>query len=98
MENPFYVPELRSLTGLDEPVQQFVLSQPVTERFLAFLHDFYAFTIPAYQAEGKARLTTAIGCTGGIHRSVAIAERVASDLRSQSLGPVRVWHRELERR
>ncbi len=98
MENPFYVPELRSLTGLDEPVQQFVLTQPVTERFLAFLRDFYSFTIPAYQAEGKARLTTAIGCTGGIHRSVAIAERVATDLRSTGLGPVRVWHRELERR
>jgi UPF0042 nucleotide-binding protein len=98
MENPFYVPELRSLTGLDEPVQQFVLTQPVTERFLSFLHDFYAFTIPAYQAEGKTRITTAIGCTGGIHRSVAIAEQVAADLRAQGLGPVRVWHRELERR
>jgi len=98
MENPFYVPELRSLTGLDEPVQKFVLAQPVTERFLSFLHDFYAFTVPAYQAEGKTRVTTAIGCTGGIHRSVAISEQVAADLRAQGLGPVRVWHRELERR
>jgi RNase adapter protein RapZ len=98
MENPFYVPELRSLTGLDDPVQQFVLAQPVTERFLSFLHDFFAFTVPAYQAEGKTRVTTAIGCTGGIHRSVAISERVAADLRAQDLGPVRVWHRELERR
>ena len=98
MENPFYVPELKRLTGLDEPVRKFVLSQPVTERFLSFLHDFYAFAIPAYQAEGKTRVTTAIGCTGGIHRSVAIAERVAADLRAQDLGPVRVWHRELERR
>ena len=98
MENPFYVPELRSLTGLDEAVQRFVLAQPVTERFLSFLHDFYAFTVPAYQAEGKTRVTTAIGCTGGIHRSVAIAERVAADLRAQGLGPVRIWHRELERR
>ena len=98
MENPFYVPELKSLTGLDEPVRKFVLSQPVTERFLSFLHDFYAFAIPAYQAEGKTRVTTAIGCTGGVHRSVAIAERVAADLRAQALGPVRVWHRELERR
>ena len=98
MENPFYVPELRSLTGLDEPVQKFVLAQPVTERFLSFLHDFYAFTVPAYQAEGKTRVTTAIGCTGGIHRSVAISEQVAADLRAQGLGPVRIWHRELERR
>jgi UPF0042 nucleotide-binding protein len=98
MENPFYVPDLRALTGLDEPVREFVLAQPVTERFLSFLHDFYAFAIPAYQAEGKTRVTTAIGCTGGVHRSVAIAEQIATDLRAQGLGPVRVWHRELERR
>jgi UPF0042 nucleotide-binding protein len=97
MENPFYRPELRSLNGRDEPVREFVLGQPVTERFLSFLHDFYAFAVPAYQAEGKSRVTTAIGCTGGVHRSVAIAEAVAQDLRAQGLGPVRVWHRELER-
>ncbi|MFN8518919.1 MAG: RNase adapter RapZ [Chloroflexota bacterium] len=97
MENPFYRPELRSLNGRDEPVREFVLRQPVTERFLSFLHDFYAFAVPAYQAEGKSRVTTAIGCTGGVHRSVAIAEAVAQDLRAQGLGQVRVWHRELER-
>ena len=97
MENPFYIPELRSLDGRDEPVKEFVLHQPVTERFLSFLHDFYAFAVPAYQGEGKSRVTTAIGCTGGVHRSVAIAEALAEDLRTQALGPVRVWHRELER-
>jgi UPF0042 nucleotide-binding protein len=97
MENPFYVPELRPLTGRDGPVREFVMRQPVTERFLSFLHDFYAFAVPAYQAEGKSRVTTAIGCTGGVHRSVAIAEALAEDLRAQGLGPVRVWHRELER-
>jgi UPF0042 nucleotide-binding protein len=97
MENPFYRPELRNLNGRDEPVREFVLHQPVTERFLSFLHDFYAFAVPAYQAEGKSRVTTAIGCTGGVHRSVAIAEALADDLRAQGLGPVRVWHRELER-
>jgi len=97
MENPFYQPELRSLNGRDAPVREFVLRQPVTERFLAFLHDFYAFAVPAYQTEGKSRVTTAIGCTGGVHRSVAIAEALAEDLRAQALGPVRVWHRELER-
>jgi UPF0042 nucleotide-binding protein len=97
MENPFYKPELRTLDGRDEPVREFVLQQPVTERFLSFLHDFYAFAVPAYQSEGKSRVTTAIGCTGGVHRSVAIAEALADDLRAQGLGPVRVWHRELER-
>lgn len=95
MENPFYRPELRELSGLTEPVREFVLSQPVTERFLAFLHDFFAFTVPAYQSEGKTRLTVAIGCTGGFHRSIAIAEALAEDLRRQDLGPVNVWHREL---
>lgn len=97
MENPFYVPELRSLDGRDEPVREFVLGQPVTERFLGFLHDFFEFAIPAYQGEGKSRVTIAIGCTGGVHRSVAISEAVAEDLRRQAHGPVRVWHRELER-
>jgi UPF0042 nucleotide-binding protein len=97
MENPFYIPELRNLDGRDAPVSEYVLRQPVTERFLSFLHDFYAFAVPAYQAEGKSRITTAIGCTGGVHRSVAIADAVAKDLREQGLGPVKVWHRELER-
>jgi UPF0042 nucleotide-binding protein len=97
MENPFYRPELREQSGLTEPVQDFVLKQPVTRRFLKFLHEFLGFAIPAYQSEGKTRLTIAIGCTGGFHRSIAIAEALASDLRDQDLGPVHVWHRELQR-
>ncbi len=97
MENPYYQPELRALNGLTEPVRQFVLEQPVTRRFLEFMREFFAFTIPAYQSEGKTRLTVAIGCTGGVHRSVAISEAVAADLREQDLGPVTVWHRELQR-
>ena len=75
MENPFYVPGAASarLAGMSRSGSS-CWRQPVTERFLAFLHDFYAFAVPAYQAEGKTRVTTAIGCTGGFHRSVAIAE------------------------
>jgi RNase adapter protein RapZ len=98
MQNPYYIDELREHSGLTEPVRSFVLSQPVTERFLEFLHDFLAFTVPAYVGEGKTRLTIAIGCTGGFHRSIAIAEDLATWLRSQDLGPVSVFHRELERR
>jgi RNase adapter protein RapZ len=98
MENPFYRPELRALSGREEPVRRFVLGQPVTDRFLGFVRDLLAFTVPAYQAEGKARLTISIGCTGGFHRSVAIAEQLADDLRELELGPVNVWHRELDRR
>ncbi|MFO1539721.1 MAG: RNase adapter RapZ [Chloroflexota bacterium] len=97
LENPFYRPELRELTGLDPAVRAFVLGQPVTQRFLATLHELLALTVPAYRAEGKSRLTIAIGCTGGVHRSVAIADAVAADLRTADHGPVGVWHRELAR-
>jgi UPF0042 nucleotide-binding protein len=97
MENPFYNDELRPLSGLTEEVRRFVLDKPQTQQFLAFLREFLAFALPAYQAEGKARLTIAIGCTGGFHRSIAISEAIAADLRIQGKAPVSVWHRELDR-
>ena len=98
MENPFYRPELREHSGQTEPVREFVLGQPITTAFLAHLDDFFATVIPAYLAEGKTRLTIAIGCTGGFHRSVAIGEALATRLEALHMGPVAVWHRELERR
>jgi UPF0042 nucleotide-binding protein len=98
MTNPYYVADLRPLSGLSDEVRAFVLAQPVAERFLEFLHDFLAFTVPAYIAEGKTRLTIGIGCTGGIHRSIVIAEELATWLRQQDYGPVSVFHRELDRR
>jgi UPF0042 nucleotide-binding protein len=98
MENPFYRPELRESSGLSEPVREFVLSQPITERFLEQLDSLFATLIPAYLAEGKTRLTIAVGCTGGFHRSVAISEALASQLADLRMGPVMVWHRDLERR
>jgi UPF0042 nucleotide-binding protein len=97
MTNPYYVAELRPLSGLSDEVRAFVLEQPVAGRFLAFLHDFLAFAVPAYIAEGKTRLTIGIGCTGGIHRSIVIAEELATWLRAQDKGPVAVFHRELDR-
>ena len=97
MENPFYDPDLRPLSGLTEPVRAFVLAQPPAQRFLAFAHDFFGFAIPAYVAEGRNRLTVAIGCTGGYHRSITIAEELAADWRVRDFGPVSVWHRDLER-
>lgn len=97
MVNPFYMPSLRPHSGLTNPVREFVLSQPVTQQFLAYARDFFAFAIPAYQAEGKTRLTVSIGCTGGFHRSISIAEAIAQDWRARGYGPVDVWHRELER-
>ena len=97
MQNPYYIEELRQLSGLTEAVRNYVLGQPVTERFLEFLHEFLAFTIPAYVGEGKTRLTIAIGCTGGYHRSIAIGEALAAWLREEDLGVVSVFHRELDR-
>lgn len=97
MENPFYDPDLRPLSGLTEPVRAFVLAQPPAQRFLAFAHDFFGFAIPAYVAEGRNRLTVAIGCTGGYHRSITIAEELAADWRAGDYGSVSVWHRDMER-
>jgi len=97
MQNPFYIPELREHSGLTEPVREYVLGQPITRRFLEFLHEFLEFTVPAYVGEGKTRLTIAIGCTGGYHRSIAIAEALAAWLKERDLGPVAVFHRELDR-
>ena len=97
MENPFYRPELRPHSGLEAPVQEFVLGQPITQRFIGNLTEYFAFAIPAYLSEGKTRLTIGVGCTGGYHRSVAIAEALAEQLRGLDLGPVSVWHRELKR-
>jgi UPF0042 nucleotide-binding protein len=95
--NPFYVPELRSLSGMTEEVRDYVLRQPMTGRFLDLLKEFLDFAIPAYIEEGKTRLTIAIGCTGGYHRSIVIAELLAEWLRGQDTGPVAVFHRELDR-
>ena len=97
MQNPYYIEELRQLSGLTEAVRSYVLGQPVTKKFLEFLHEFLTFTIPAYVGEGKTRLAIGIGCTGGYHRSIAIAEALAAWLREEDLGIVSVFHRELDR-
>jgi UPF0042 nucleotide-binding protein len=97
MENPFYIDRLRPLNGLDPAVRDFVLGQPLTPRFLDEVMRFLELTLPGYEAEGRGRLTVAFGCTGGQHRSIAIAEEVAARWRKEKGGAVSVWHRELER-
>ncbi len=97
LQNPYYVPELREHSGLTEPVRDFVLGQSATGEFLALLKPLLAFTIPAFQEEGKSRLTIAIGCTGGQHRSIVLTEELATWLRVEGHGPVGVFHRELAR-
>lgn len=97
MENPFYNDRLRPLNGLDRAVRDFVLNQPLTPRFLDEVTRILELTLPGYEAEGRSRLTVAFGCTGGQHRSIAIAEEVARRWREDHGGTVSVWHRELER-
>jgi RNase adapter protein RapZ len=97
MQNPYYIDELRQLSGLTDAVRDYVLGQPVARQFLDYLHQFLDFALPAYVGEGKTRLTIALGCTGGYHRSIALAEELARWLREQDYGPVAVFHRELDR-
>jgi UPF0042 nucleotide-binding protein len=95
--NPYYMPDLRPHSGLTDEVRAYVMEQPMTGRFLGLLHEFLEFAVPAYIDEGKTRLTIAIGCTGGYHRSIVIAEELAGWLRDRDTGPVAVFHRELDR-
>jgi len=97
MENPFYIDRLRPLNGLDGEVRDFVLEKPITKRFVDDVTQFLELVIPGFRDEGRSRLTVGFGCTGGQHRSVAIAEEVARRLRDVGSAPVSVWHRELER-
>ncbi len=96
LPNPHWVDELRPYTGLDGPVVEYVMAQPATGDFLAELGRLLELTLPGYENEGKAYLSIAIGCTGGRHRSVVIAEQVA--LRLRALGcRTSVHHRDIER-
>ena len=94
LPNPFYIKGLGSHTGLDADVKEFVLENPITKEFVAKLEDLLAFLLPHYQEEGKHRLAIGVGCTGGAHRSVAIAERLGEFLRTKGY-QVTVTHRDL---
>ena len=96
LPNPHWEEHLRPLTGLDADVRDYVLGQDVTGPFLDRLTGLLELLVPAYVAEGKSYLTIAFGCTGGRHRSVAIAERVAAVLRDQGVHPT-VTHRDIDR-
>jgi RNase adapter protein RapZ len=98
LHNPYYVPELRDQSGLTEPVREYVLRQPGAKHFLDLVDGLLEFSIPAFEAEGKSRLTIGVGCTGGFHRSIVLAEEIAARLRAGGHDPVAVFHRELEPR
>lgn len=96
LPNPYYMPELRNLTGLDNPVYTYVMGHKESEEFYQHLLALLQPILPGYQKEGKSVLTIAIGCTGGQHRSTAFAHRLAEDLKSNWL--VNESHRDKDRR
>jgi UPF0042 nucleotide-binding protein len=96
LPNPHWVAELRPLTGLDEPVRNYVMDVPETHELLAKLEDLFELLLPAYSREGKSYLSVGIGCTGGRHRSVAIAEAIGEIFRRHGYD-ASVHHRDIGR-
>jgi RNase adapter protein RapZ len=96
LPNPHFVDALRSFDGRDERVRTFVLGHPESKELLRRLEDFLRFVLPCYEREGKAYLTVAIGCTGGHHRSVTVAEELKRFLAGLGYAPT-VVHRDLQR-
>lgn len=96
LPNPYWVDDLRPLTGLDARVRAFVLEQPATDEFLSRVDHLLALVLPAYVGEGKSYLTIGIGCTGGHHRSVVLADELAKRIGRHGFVPL-VHHRDIER-
>jgi RNase adapter protein RapZ len=96
LPNPYWDESLRSHSGLEPEVRKYVLDRPETAEFLDKLDDMLTMLIPAYRREGKSYLTVAMGCTGGRHRSVVLAEELARRLADQGM-PTTVFHRDVER-
>jgi len=96
LPNPHYVDELRPQTGLDESVREYVESGTQAGEFYGRLLPLLEFLVPAYVAEGKSHLTIAVGCTGGRHRSVTVADRIRRSLEGRAGVIVRVKHRDVE--
>lgn len=96
LPNPFYIEQMRPMTGLDNEVTEYVFKWPTTEQFNEKILDLLHFLIPQYKKEGKSQLVVAIGCTGGQHRSVALTEYYYNTLKNQY--PVRKSHRDIEKR
>ena len=97
LPNPHWIRELRPLTGLDEPVQDFVVARPESHGFLERAAELLRFLMPLYLAEHKTQLVVAVGCTGGRHRSVALAQALASILGKEMMVVTSVRHRDVER-
>src|SRR5204862_2411531 len=96
LPNPHWVDDMRPLTGRDDPVREYVLGQPEAKTFLQRLDLLFELLVPAFVREGKSYLRIAVGCTGGRHRSVVIAEELARSLHHHELDPT-VLHRDIDR-
>ncbi|MGI6334643.1 MAG: RNase adapter RapZ [Saccharofermentanales bacterium] len=94
--NPYYVEELKLKSGLDEAVRRYVMSFEESNKFIAMQEEIFEYAIPFYIREGKVRLTIGVGCTGGRHRSVVLAEDLANRLRDNNLRVV-IDHRDIEK-
>lgn len=97
LPNPYYVPELKELTGKDRPVHDFVMQYEVSGQFIDKLEDLIRFLIPNYIEEGKTQLVISIGCTGGRHRSVTLAEELFSRLKDSHEYGIRIEHRDIQK-
>jgi UPF0042 nucleotide-binding protein len=96
LPNPYYDKELRPMTGMDEEVRAYVENGTQAGEFYGRLLPLLEFLVPAYVAEGKSHLTIAVGCTGGRHRSITVADRIRRDLAAREDVIVRVKHRDVE--
>jgi UPF0042 nucleotide-binding protein len=96
LPNPFWIEELRPSSGLDGPVREYVLSQPETKDFLEKVDGLLSGLLPSFEREGKSYLTIALGCTGGRHRSVVLAEALGARFGEHG-HPVSVFHRDVDR-
>ncbi len=96
LPNPFYIPELKHLTGNDAAVQEYVMKSPLAKEFYGHLKSLLETAMPGYIHEGKSSLAIAIGCTGGQHRSVTIANRIAADLKDDGY-QVNIHHRDVDK-
>ncbi len=96
LPNPYWVEELKNLTGVDDPVKDYVLGGAAARDLLGRIDDLFRFVLPLYLQEGKSYITLAIGCTGGKHRSVVIAQELSGRMRDLGV-EVGVLHRDIKR-
>src|SRR5690606_31093226 len=98
LKNPYFDPKLKDMTGLDQPIEQFIFSDPNTVTFVEKFLDLHKFLLPNYYREGKHYFRSGIGCTGGMHRSVLLTEHLARKLSELALENIfiSVSHRDLQ--